>query len=76
MSIEWRGMSRRQFPDVLNTNSFKETVERMTREEIEKQMDNLARKYVETHDPEIIEALYQLARLARELEKMEKLQKQ
>jgi hypothetical protein len=33
----------------------------------------LARKYVETHDPEIIEALYQLARLARELEKeMEK----
>jgi hypothetical protein len=57
---------------VLNTNSFKETVERMTREEIEKQMDNLARKYVETHDPELIEALYQLARLARELEKMEK----
>ena len=35
---------------VLDTNSFKETVERMTREEIEKQMDNLARKYVETHD--------------------------
>ena len=29
----------------------------MTREGIEKQMDNLARKYVETHDPEIIEAL-------------------
>ena len=57
---------------VLNTNSFKETVESMTREEIEKQMDNLARKYVETHDPELIEALYQLARLARELEKMEK----
>jgi type VI protein secretion system component VasF len=44
----------------------------MTREEIEKQMDNLARKYVETHDPELIEALYPLARLARELEKMEK----
>ena len=48
----------------------------MTLEGIEKQMDNLARKYVETHDPEIIEALYQLARLARELEKMEKLEKQ
>ena len=48
----------------------------MTREEIEKQMDNLARKYVETHDQEIIEALYQLARLARELEKIEKLQTQ
>ena len=61
---------------VLDTNSFKETVERMTREEIEKQMDNLARKYVDTHDQEIIEALYQLARLARELEKIEKLQKQ
>ena len=57
---------------VLDTNSFKQTVERMTREEIEKQMDNLARKYVETHDPELIEALYQLARFARELEKMEK----
>ncbi len=42
----------------------------MTREEIEKQMDTLARKYVETHDPEIVEALYQLARLARELEKL------
>ena len=26
----------------------------MTREGIEKQMDNLARKYVETHDPEIL----------------------
>ena len=35
-------------------------------------MDNLARKYVETYDPELIEALYPLARLARELEKMEK----
>jgi hypothetical protein len=30
----------------------------MTREEIEGEMDKLARKYVETHDPEIIEALY------------------
>jgi hypothetical protein len=32
----------------------------------------LAGKYVEAHDREIIEALYQLARLARELQKMEK----
>jgi hypothetical protein len=32
-------------------------------------VDELARKYVETHDPEIVEALY---RLARQLEKMEK----
>jgi len=45
----------------------------MTREEIEQKMDELARKYVETHDKEIIEGLY---RLARELEKMEKLEKQ
>jgi hypothetical protein len=36
-------------------------------------MDELARKYVETHDPEIIKELYQLA---LELEKMEKLEKQ
>jgi FKBP-type peptidyl-prolyl cis-trans isomerase (trigger factor) len=45
----------------------------MTREEIEQKMDELARKYVETHDKEIIEELY---RLARELEKMAKLEKQ
>jgi hypothetical protein len=38
-------------------------------EAIEKQVDKLARKYVETHDPEIVEELY---RLARQLEKMEK----
>jgi hypothetical protein len=30
----------------------------MTREEIEEQMDKLARKYVETHDPEIPEEIY------------------
>jgi hypothetical protein len=41
----------------------------MTREEIEKRMDELARKYVETHDRQIIEELYELA---RQLEKMEK----
>jgi FKBP-type peptidyl-prolyl cis-trans isomerase (trigger factor) len=40
----------------------------MTREEIEQRMDEVARKYTETHDPEIIEALYELA---RELEKVE-----
>jgi hypothetical protein len=44
----------------------------MTREEIEQRMDELARKYVETHDPEIPQKLYLLA---RELEKMEKLEK-
>jgi hypothetical protein len=35
-------------------------VGRMTREEIEKRMDELARKYVEKRDPEIIEELYRL----------------
>ena len=44
----------------------------MTREEIEKRMDELARKYVETHDQKIIHVLYELA---REIEKMEKLEK-
>jgi hypothetical protein len=33
----------------------------MTREEIEKRMDMLARKYIETRDPEIIEELYKCA---------------
>jgi hypothetical protein len=43
--------------------------EQMTREEIEKQMDELARKYVETHNRQIIEELY---KLSRELEKLDK----
>ena len=38
-------------------------------------MDELARKYVETHDKEIIEELYKLS-LELENEKMEKLEKQ
>ena len=41
----------------------------MTREEIEKRMDELARKLAETHDKKIIKELYQLA---LELEKLEK----
>ena len=32
----------------------------MTREEIERRMDELARKYIETRDHEIIEELYKL----------------
>ena len=36
-------------------------------------MDELVRKYLETHDPEIIE---ELCRLGGELEKMEKVEKQ
>ena len=41
----------------------------MTSEEIEKRMDELGRKYVESHDKKIIEELYELARDVRKLEK-------
>src|SRR5512132_462467 len=41
----------------------------MAREEIEQKMNELARKYVETRDPEIRDEIY---RLGRELEKMDK----
>jgi hypothetical protein len=40
----------------------------MTHEEIKRRLDELAREYIETHNPEIALELY---RLARELEKME-----
>jgi hypothetical protein len=40
----------------------------MTREEIERKMDELAREYYETHDPEIPEEIYRLARLLKELD--------
>ena len=40
----------------------------MTREELEKRIDELARKYLETHDPDIP---YELYKLARELEEIE-----
>ena len=45
----------------------------LTREEIHRRLDELAREYVATHNPKIVEELY---RLARELEKLEKLEKQ
>ena len=45
----------------------------MTRKEIEQKMVELARKYVMTHDKQIIEELY---RLSRELENVEKLENQ
>jgi hypothetical protein len=41
----------------------------VTREEIEKRMDELARKYVEKRDPDIIEELNRLSRQLQELEK-------
>jgi hypothetical protein len=37
------------------------TVVKMTREEIEKRMHELACEYVETLEPKLIEALYRLA---------------
>ena len=43
-------------------------VGRLTGEEIEQKMDELARKYVETHDPEIP---YEIYRLARQLEELD-----
>ena len=38
----------------------------MTRQEIEQKMDELAREYRDTHDPEIPEEIYALARWLRE----------
>jgi hypothetical protein len=40
----------------------------MTREEFEQRMDELAREFVETHDPEIPEEIYKLARQLIELD--------
>jgi FKBP-type peptidyl-prolyl cis-trans isomerase (trigger factor) len=40
----------------------------VTREEIEQRMDELAREYTETHDPEIPDEIYRLARLFKEMD--------
>jgi hypothetical protein len=40
----------------------------MTRLEIEQKLDALAREYHETHDPEIPEEIYRLARQLGEVE--------
>jgi hypothetical protein len=40
----------------------------MTRQEIEQKMDELARQYRETHDSEIPEEIYELARRLKEME--------
>jgi hypothetical protein len=62
-STDSRPVSRRQLREVIILTRFTllRTVGRMTREEIEKRMDELAREYVETHDQKIIEELYKLA---------------
>ena len=39
----------------------------MTRHEIEQKMDELAREYYETHDLEIPEQIFELARRLREM---------
>jgi hypothetical protein len=40
----------------------------MTRQEIEEKMDELAPEYAATHDPEISEEIYRLARQLKELD--------
>jgi hypothetical protein len=40
----------------------------MTREQIEQKMDELAREYHETHDPQIPAEIYRLARQLKELD--------
>jgi hypothetical protein len=41
---------------------------KMTREEIEQEMVELAREYHDTYDPEIPEEIYELARRLREMD--------
>jgi hypothetical protein len=40
----------------------------VTRQEIEQKMDELAREYRDTHDPEIPEEIFELARRLKEME--------
>jgi len=40
----------------------------MTREEIEQRMDELAREFAKTHDREIAEEIYELARRLKAME--------
>ena len=40
----------------------------MTRQEIEQTMDELAREYHDTHDPEIPEQIFELARRLKEMD--------
>ena len=63
MSIECHPMSRQSLLKRLLFHGF------MKREEIEKRMDQLARKYIETRDHEIIEELYKLRLELKRLEK-------
>jgi hypothetical protein len=48
-------------------------VKPMTRDEIENRMDELARKYIKTRDPKIIEELYKLRLELKRLEKEKEL---
>jgi FKBP-type peptidyl-prolyl cis-trans isomerase (trigger factor) len=41
---------------------------RVTRQEIEQKMDELAREYHDIHDPELVEEIYELARQLQEME--------
>jgi hypothetical protein len=46
---------------VLRQMQYENGVRLITREEIEQKMDELAREFAETHDPEIREEIYSLA---------------
>jgi hypothetical protein len=41
---------------------------RLDRQEIEQRMDELAREYHDTHDPDIPEEIFELARRLKEME--------
>jgi FKBP-type peptidyl-prolyl cis-trans isomerase (trigger factor) len=51
-----------------NCQSLWRRSDTVTRQEIEQKMDELAREYHDTHDPEIPEEIFELARRLREME--------
>jgi hypothetical protein len=65
----WCSHVNRMSPNVKTNSNWIITSWFMTREEIEKRMDELARQYIQTRDPEIIK---ELSKLRLELAKMEK----
>ena len=53
---------------MLRRSQGRRYAEPVTRQEIEQKMDELAREYHDTHDPEIPEEIYELARLLGEMD--------
>ena len=68
VSIDCHLKSRRQFGESFSLTDLR-TVGRMTRDEIEERMDELARKYVETRDKKIIDELYELVHALEKIKK-------